>query len=94
MNGLENVQVGDTVIYWPADQNALPGYVLVEHATKTQITAAGKRWTRRDGREVGSASSNIWYPRAHIVMLTDATKSAAEKAIFDRTLGIRRSRAE
>jgi hypothetical protein len=94
MNGLESVQTGDTVIYWPANQDALPGYVVVEHATKTQITVAGKRWLRRDGCEVGDASGNIWVSKARIVPLTDATRLAAEKAILERTVGIRRQRAE
>jgi delta 1-pyrroline-5-carboxylate dehydrogenase len=88
MNGLENVQVGDTVIYWPADQNAVPQYVSVERVTKTQITAGAQRWLRGDGYAVG-ARLNIWH-HAYIMALTDATKAQAQKAIKERTLAARR----
>ena len=81
MGGLENVQKGDTVIYWPYSQFEPPEFVPVEHATKTMIVAKGRPWQRKTGRVAGK-TVHVWWPDfVRIEAVTEESRRKAEIAI-------------
>ena len=77
MSDLENVQKGDTVIYWPASEFEPPEFVPVEHATKTVIVAKGQRWQRKTGRSVAH-NARVWWP--DFLRIEDVTEESRHKA--------------
>jgi len=81
MGGLENVQKGDTVIYWPYSQFEPPEFVPVEHATKTMIVAKGQRWQRKTGWSVAH-TARVWWPTfLRIEAVTEESRHKAGTAI-------------
>ena len=94
MSDLENVQVGDTVIYWPGSQFEPPEFVSVEHTTKTMIVVKGQRWQRKTGRAVGenACAWRRWRPRIEVV--TEESCRGAETVIAAYVESERRRDAE
>jgi len=89
MSDLENVQKGDTVIYWYRHSEP-PGlapvehaeFVPVEHVTKTLIVAKGIRWQRQSGRSV-AYDTDSWNLSnfLRIEAVTEDSRHKAETAI-------------
>ena len=81
VSDLENVQKGDTVVYWPASQFEPPEFVPVEHATKTMIVAKGQHWQRKTGWSVAH-TARVWWPTfLRIEAVTEDSRRKAEIAI-------------
>ena len=94
MSDLENVQKGDTVIYWPDSEFEPPEFVLVDGATKTMIVAKGQRWQRKTGRIVGR-NARVWWPSfLSIEAVTEKTRNNAEQLIVYHAERQRRRDAE
>ena len=93
MSDLENVQAGDTVIYWSSHFDP-PEFVPVEHATKTLIVARGQRWQRKTGRSVVHKARVRWPDFVRIEAVTEETRHKAERVIAAYVESERRRDAE
>jgi len=94
MSDLENVQAGDTVIYWPDSEFEPPEFVPVDRVTKTMIVANGERWLRKTGRIVGR-NARVWWPSfLSIEAVTEKTRNNAEQLIVYHVERERRRDAE
>ena len=81
VSGLENVQKGDMVIYWPRSPFDPPEFVPVEHATKTMIVVKEERWQRKTGRNVAH-NVRVWWPDfPQIEAVKEESRHKAETAI-------------
>jgi len=80
MSDLENVQKGDTVIYWSSHFDP-PEFLLVEYATKTVIVAKGQRWQRKTGRTVPHNAGVQWPDFVRIEAVTEESRHQAEIVI-------------